>query len=166
MTISPNEFPSIAELIPHAGPMVLLDRVRSHTSEQTVCERTIRADDIFLNHAQRHVPVWIGIEYMAQCVAAHARLLMRDLDPAAAPQRGFLVGTRQIHFHTAGFPIGQCIQIGAKPVTGVLSFLAFNCEIRATASHELLVAGQIHLFVDRNTNLATLNNTKERISHE
>lgn len=170
MTVTPHsDFPPIPELIPHTGPMILLDRVLAHSPERTTCERTIRADDIFLSQPQNDVPVWIGIEYMAQCVAAHARLLIRGVPRGALPKRGFLVGARQIHFHTSGFRIGQRLQISAKPATGVLNFLSFDGEVRDAETDALLVAGQIHIFIDHDPNHAgppTFSNSKEQHKNE
>lgn len=156
-----SDFPPIASLIPHAGAMVLLDRVLSHSAEATLCERTIRAGDIFLRHPQQDIPVWIGIEYMAQCVAVHARLLMQKQDLAEAAPRGFLVGTRRTDFCTPSFRLGQRLQISAKPATGFANFLAFECEIHDSDTNARLAAGQIHIFIDHGTGKNAATTTKE-----
>ena len=68
MTI--QALPDIRRLVPHAGPMVLLDRLLA-VDEETLCaEVTIDADTLFCDG--REVGAWVGVEYMAQAIAAHA----------------------------------------------------------------------------------------------
>lgn len=156
-----NNFPSIKALIPHTGPMVLLDRVLLHSAEQTLCERTIRADDIFLRHPQQDIPVWIGIEYMAQCVAVHARLSAQSRDLGDSLPRGFLVGTRRTDFYTPSFPLGQCLEVSTKPAAGFANLLSFECELHDRDTHALLAAGQIHIFIDFSAEQNTIQTIKE-----
>ena len=80
----------IEELVPHTGPMCLLDRVIDAGDEHLVAEVTIRADDLFADGGA--VGAWVGIEYMAQAVAAWAGWRARV--QGGAPKIGLLLGTR------------------------------------------------------------------------
>ncbi len=60
--------PDIRSLVPHAGPMVLLDRVISVDEDSLLAEVRIRSDSLFCNIDG--VGAWVGIEYMAQAIGA------------------------------------------------------------------------------------------------
>ena len=63
-------FPPIAELVPHSGRMLLLDRVVAADADSLQAEVDITAASMFAG--EHGVGNWIGIEYMAQAVAAFA----------------------------------------------------------------------------------------------
>ncbi|KGS11011.1 3-hydroxylacyl-ACP dehydratase, partial [Pseudomonas coronafaciens] len=65
-----TEWP-LAELIPHAGDMILIDQVLDFDAEQIHTRLTVRADGLF-NQADGSLPAWLGVELMAQSVAAFA----------------------------------------------------------------------------------------------
>ena len=65
-------WPPIVELVPHRPPMLLLDRVLAYDGECVTCETVLRPDSPFAD--QGHVPAVVGIEYMAQTIAAGAGL--------------------------------------------------------------------------------------------
>ena len=75
-------YPPIVELVPHRPPMLLLDRVLSYDGECVVCETVLGPDSPFVE--QGHVPAVVGIEYMAQTIAAGAGLSARDKGSASA----------------------------------------------------------------------------------
>src|SRR2546426_3960121 len=85
------EPPEIRSLVPHSGPMVLLDRVVSVDEESLCAEVLIRADSMFC--AAGGVGAWVGLEYMAQAIAAYAGYGARL---RGAPVKiGFLLGSRR-----------------------------------------------------------------------
>ena len=69
------DFPDIRSLLPHSGTMVLLDRVVAADADSLCAEVAIRPDSLFCN--ADGVGAWVGIEYMAQAIAAHAGYLAR-----------------------------------------------------------------------------------------
>ena len=83
-------FPPIEALVPHKPPMLLLDRVLSYSTDYVSCEVEIRVDSPFVRDGV--VPAIVGLEYMAQCVAAFAGLSARH--KGEAPRIGFLLGSR------------------------------------------------------------------------
>jgi predicted hotdog family 3-hydroxylacyl-ACP dehydratase len=105
-----REHPStvaIAELLPHAPPMVLLDRVCSCDDESLSAEVEITAASEFC--VDGRVGVWVGIEYMAQAVAAWSgwQSRIRGLPVKV----GFLLGTRRYDCLVEQFPIGSRLQV-------------------------------------------------------
>lgn len=118
--------PPIAELVPHAAPMLLLDRVVEAGEDRMVCEVTIRADALFCDGEK--VGAWVGIEYMAQTIAAMAgwRAKLRGW-----PVRiGFLLGTRKYTSHAGDFKVGDCLRIEAvREVEAETGIGAVQCHI-------------------------------------
>ena len=65
-----DSLPPIADLMPHEGPMCLLDRLVEAQDERLVAEVLVPADGILSRDGA--VGAWVGVEYMAQAVAAWA----------------------------------------------------------------------------------------------
>jgi predicted hotdog family 3-hydroxylacyl-ACP dehydratase len=85
-------FAPIETLIPHRGTMLLLDAVVACSDESLTALASVHADAWYADE-QGAMPAWIGIELMAQAIAAHVGLLsMRDGKPA---RPGVLLGTRR-----------------------------------------------------------------------
>jgi predicted hotdog family 3-hydroxylacyl-ACP dehydratase len=139
------EFPALAELLPHAGAMVLLARVASHAGDATVCVAEI-GDDALFGNASGDVPAWMGLEYMAQCIAAHSGL--RGLAGGEPPRVGFLVGSRRMTFHVRLFRRGQMLTVQARQVWGgAKGMVAFDCNMADADTGELLAEGRLGCFI-------------------
>jgi len=95
------------ELVPHSGTMSLLTRVTAHGEAWLEAEVDIHAASVFVEDAG--VPAWVGIEYLAQAIAAYAGLQQRKQNKA--PKLGFLLGTRRYDVNTAWFATGQTLLI-------------------------------------------------------
>jgi predicted hotdog family 3-hydroxylacyl-ACP dehydratase len=100
---------SVAELVPHRGAMSWLDRIVSVDAERVVAEADIREASLFLRGGQ--LDVWIGIEYMAQAIAAWAGHRARR--EGRSVTLGFLVGTRRYDVHRQSFKLGERLRIEA-----------------------------------------------------
>lgn len=116
-----------AELLPHRPPMLLIDRLVESEPGRTVCEVDIGPDASFFVPG-RGVPAWIGIEYMAQAVAAMAGL---DAEAAAkAVPIGYLLGTRRFSTDVDWFPDGVTLRVEAEEAVFDDNGLgAYNCRI-------------------------------------
>jgi len=103
--------PPLESLVPHAGPMRLLDRLVSVDQDSLEAEVTIRRERLFCGSAG--VGAWVGIEYMAQAAAAfagyHAQRSAQPLGP------GFLLGTRSYASKRACFEPGSVLRIVVRP---------------------------------------------------
>ncbi|MDK2124913.1 hotdog family protein [Parachitinimonas caeni] len=97
----------IADIVPHAGKMSLLDRALEGDDASLLAEVTIRPDSLFFDGAG--VGAWVGIEYMAQAIAAWAGWQSRQ--QGEAPKVGFLLGTRRYECNRAHFLLGETLQI-------------------------------------------------------
>ncbi len=98
----------IAELLPHAGDMILLDGVERFDDDSVETVLHVRADGL-LNTADGSLPAWIGVEIMAQSVAAFAGCHARQ---AGQPvELGFLLGTRSYQCNVEAFPAGADLRV-------------------------------------------------------
>ena len=99
--------PDITVLVPHAKPMLLVDKLVRADQNSLCSEVTIGKYTLFCH--EDGVDAWIGIEYMAQTVAAHAGFLAhRKNEPVRI---GFLLGTRHYQCQVNIFPFGATLQI-------------------------------------------------------
>ncbi|WP_186001820.1 MULTISPECIES: hotdog family protein [Corallococcus] len=103
---TPIDLP-IADLVPHAGRMRLLDRVLEGDTDSIVAEVTVREDSLFFEGGA--VGGWVGIEYMAQAVAAWAGWHARQR--GETPRVGFLLGTRRYQCSRPVFKAGDCLRV-------------------------------------------------------
>ena len=88
----------------HREPMLFLDKLIDIGAEFATCEWCIDADFAFVAPGSG-VPSYVGIEFMAQCIAVHAgaRARVRGFVPPV----GFLLGTRYYECRTAYFEPGK-----------------------------------------------------------
>lgn len=124
-------FPPIGELLPHRGRAVLLSRVLAHDATSTTCAVAAGAGQLYRD-ADGRVPAYVGLEYMAQAVAAHGGLLDREAGREARP--GFFLGSRRLSFSVEHFGQDEELVVTAKHLRGTGSMLAFDCSIRAAAT--------------------------------
>jgi predicted hotdog family 3-hydroxylacyl-ACP dehydratase len=96
--------------IPHRDAMRLIDRVLRVDADIAVAEVDVPFDGLFVRDGV--VPSWIGIEYMAQAVAAWAGARQRT--QGGAPRAGLLLGTRRYEAHCDGFPCGALLRVEAR----------------------------------------------------
>lgn len=112
--------------IPHRGAMRLIDRVVEVGAEHAVAEVHVPADGLFVQAGG--VPSWIGLEYMAQAVAAWAGARARRA--GAAPRVGLLLGSRRYEAHCAAFPSGERLRVEARcALMGENGLGLFDCRI-------------------------------------
>ncbi|MDY7567653.1 hotdog family protein [Pseudomonas sp. RTC3] len=100
----------IAELVPHAGDMILIDQVLTFDEEQIHTRLKVRPGGLF-SRADGSLPAWVGIELMAQSIAAYAGCKARAQGHKV--QLGFLLGTRKFECNVEHFPAGSELTIHA-----------------------------------------------------
>lgn len=100
----------VAELLPHAGDMILLDAVESFDAESITAQLQVKSAGL-LNLPDGSLPAWAGIEIMAQTVAAFAGCQARLVGQPV--ELGFLLGTRSFQCNVEHFPAGSRLRIHA-----------------------------------------------------
>ena len=119
-------WPDIRSLIPHSGAMVLLDRVIAVNEESLCAEVRIRSDSLFCS--ANGVGAWVGLEYMAQTIAAFAgyRAYLRGEDV----KPGFLLGARRYECTLPRFSLGSLLEVHVRRVFESENGLgSFQCHI-------------------------------------
>jgi predicted hotdog family 3-hydroxylacyl-ACP dehydratase len=122
-------FPPIEELLPHRGAMRLLDAVFSGDEGSIVAEARVPRAAWYLDE-RGGMPAWIGIELMAQAIAAHAALQGRlNGEP---PKRGVLLGCRSYRASMPRAAAGALLKVSAKMTSRDDSgFGAYDCNIES-----------------------------------
>lgn len=116
-----------SEFMLHRKPMLLLDKLVEIGPQHAVCEWLVRPDDAFVSDGLG-VPAYIGIEYMAQCVAVHAGACERV--HGFPPPMGMLLGARDFKISEAYLKVGQVYQTRCEEVIrGADGVAAFMCNI-------------------------------------
>lgn len=149
-----QDYPAIEALIPHRGTMLLLDRVLEFAGETAVAEYTPGAGgDAWYADETGAMPAWMGIELMAQTVAAHVALSKRQ--QGLPPKMGALLGTRRYESSVASFAAGDALRIRVRLLLRDASGLgAYDCAIEragvtlATATLKVFEAEDFESFVE------------------
>jgi len=151
----------LERILCHRPPMILLDEVIESGPDKLSARVEIREGIPFYNHPQG-VPAWVGIEYMAQAIAAYAGL--RALDAGEPVPLGLLVGCRAYASKKASFAADDCIEVHIKELASEeYGFGSFDCSLNdgdeiATARLTVLGGGRTLLKMnreDRDTILVT-----------
>ena len=106
--------------------MCLLDTLVEYDDNSLVAQVKITHDSCFIT--EHGVPSWIGIEYMAQAIAAYGGII--DRNKGRDVTIGFLVGTRKYTCNQAYFPIGSHITVHiTKELESDNGLNTFSCRI-------------------------------------
>jgi predicted hotdog family 3-hydroxylacyl-ACP dehydratase len=117
----------IETLLPQSKAMVLLDRVVEVDNDHIVAELTVRDDGLF-SLADQTVPSWVGLEYMAQTVAAFSGYHRKQRGEKIG--LGFLLGTRYYQCSVDRFTCGTRLQIRAEKIIEAANDLSvFDCTL-------------------------------------
>jgi predicted hotdog family 3-hydroxylacyl-ACP dehydratase len=134
-----NSLPTPAQLLPHAEPMVLIDSVEHWDQQKITCRASShRSVDNPLRCSAR-LSIYAGLEYAAQAMAAHAKLLANS---DKAPRRGFIATASKIVAHEDRLDgIAADLDIEARQTTtnGDSSLYEFTI----TGAGQLLLEGQL-----------------------
>ena len=119
--------PDIHGLVPHSGAMLLLERLLHVDAESACAEVRITAESMFAT--EDGVGSWVGIEYMAQTIAAFAGYQAQQAGRAV--KIGFLLGARRYEAMCGHFAPGSVLRIEAiRALQGENGLGAFECTIR------------------------------------
>jgi predicted hotdog family 3-hydroxylacyl-ACP dehydratase len=115
----------IAALIPHTGCMVLLERIIDYDEQGLTAELMVRGDRLFGDG--KTVPAWVGIEYMAQAIAAYGGVMAMQAEERI--RLGFLLGSRRYTSNVAAFKVGSRLTIRVNKIIQDDNLRVFDCKI-------------------------------------
>ena len=134
----------ILELLYHRPPMIFLDEIIESGPENLVAGVHIRPGIPFFDE-DRGVPAWVGLEYMAQAVAAFAGIRARASSKPVV--LGMLIGCRKYSSKVASFPPGTRIQVEVRELASAENGLgSFDCTLSAS---DLVAEGRIAVYGGR-----------------
>ena len=123
----------LAELLPHAGDMILIDAIERFDDEQIFTRLTVKPDGLF-NLPDGSLPAWVGVELMAQSVAAFAGCHARQ--KGNPPELGFLLGTRKFECNVEAFAPGSVLTIhGLRSLEDDNGMGVFECHLTGPGIH-------------------------------
>ncbi len=131
----------IEQHIPHRGPARLIDRLVTADADGVVVDAEVPAEGRFVRDGA--MPSWVGIELMAQAVAAWSG--HRAVAAGRPVQVGYLLGTRRYESFCDGFAAGSTLRVTARR-----DFIAdsgvgmFSCRIHG--GERLLAEAQISVY--------------------
>lgn len=107
MNLKPCLHP-IERLLPHAAPMILIDKVVGWSETALVAAVTVRADSMFFQ-AGKGMPAHLAIEWMAQSCGALTGI--QAVETGEPVRIGFLLGTRNFTAVVPWFALGSTLQV-------------------------------------------------------
>lgn len=121
------------DLVPHSGEMSLLDEVTAVSDESLTARLRVRDDGIFSRDGR--VPAYVGIEYMAQAVAAFSGYHARQ---QGEPVRlGFLLGTRKFTSNIDSYRVGDELTIEVERLLQAANGMAtFECRVSGSGAEQ------------------------------
>jgi predicted hotdog family 3-hydroxylacyl-ACP dehydratase len=105
--------------------MVLLDRVLSVDEERLCAEVAIRPDSLF--SVDGGVGAWVGLEYMAQAIAAYGGYGSRSRGEPV--KIGFLLGARRYECARPRFAVGSVLTVSVRILHSHNGLASFECCI-------------------------------------
>lgn len=126
--------------------MALIDAMIEADLTRNICIVTITEKSLFLE--AKGVPAFVGIEYMAQAVAAHGGYLaLRNNQPIRV---GFLLGTPKLISHVTHFPLSMRLQIKVAQDWGEQELMRFHCAIYDRQNGQMLQETGLNVFHPKN----------------
>lgn len=120
---------SLDELIKHQPPMRLIDELCWAESGKGHCRLMVRRDNLFYSELYKGLPAHVGIELMAQSIAAVAG--HQSKTAGGEIKLGFLLGSRKYQCDIDCFKLGEQYDVFVEELHVESSGLSvFACEIR------------------------------------
>jgi predicted hotdog family 3-hydroxylacyl-ACP dehydratase len=117
-------FPAFQELVPHEGPMVLLDEMVEWEPGSATCLLEIRAGSAFERDGS--IDTVVSIEWMAQAVAAC--LGYEAFQGGDGVRVGMIIGCRRFELDQAQVLVGDRLRISVERIRGNEMLSHFHCE--------------------------------------
>ena len=133
----------IERVVPHRGTMRLVDRLVAWDEDSVAVELRVPHEGPF-SHAEG-VPAWVGVEYMAQAVAAWAG--WQAVQAQQPVKLGFLLGTRKYQAHCSHFAPGMVLEVQVRSeLIGENGLGMFECQIRQQDNEQVLAQARISVY--------------------
>lgn len=122
-----SDYPPIADLVPHAPPMLALDALTAWEPGAAECVATIRPDSPLVRDGR--VGGVVAMEYMAQAVAAC--LGYEALQDGDGVRVGMIIACRSMDLHRDSLPVGTELVLKVQRVRGNETLSHFDSTMHA-----------------------------------
>ena len=123
--------------------MSLISNLVKYDEKSAQCNVVINQDSLFFSADLAGVPSYVGIEYMAQSIAAFSGA--NGLDVGEPVKIGFLLGSRKYQSYTECFALGETYIIDVVEFYKDESGLSvFECQIKH--GDELIAEAKVNVF--------------------
>jgi len=133
-------YPPIRELIPHQGPMVLLDEMVDWEPGRARCRIQIRPSMRFVSDGV--VDTIVSLEYMGQAVAASCGYAAfrggNDI------RVGMIIGCRRMDIEVPKLEVGDELTVDVREVRAQEEISVYECEVRR--GPESVASAQLTLY--------------------
>lgn len=127
MTLAAIYHQPMANLIPHKRSMIWLDRIVDCHAESLTAIAKVDANNPLCLDGET-LPAWVGIEWMAQAVAAFAGI--HRLNEGKPILLGFLVGTRSYRSFCSAYTLQDLAVVNLTRSYMEGDLAAFHCTVR------------------------------------
>jgi predicted hotdog family 3-hydroxylacyl-ACP dehydratase len=133
----------LESVMPHKRNMVLITRVVEYSiaDKYLIAQVDITEKSMFFKNGQ--VPVWVGIEYMAQSIAALSGIYQKTQNSDKI-NIGFIIGARNYKCFVGGFNLGKTLTVKVQELFLDAEIGSFSCEI--FDGDKLLAATELNVF--------------------
>lgn len=143
---------TIEQLLPHAAPMILIDRMVEVGEKSIHCQVNIDQHLLFFEEHNHSVPAYVGIEFMAQTIAAWSGF--HALQKKQPSPIGFLLGCRRYHTNVSHFNQGQQLDIYATQILEDHNMAVFLAEIKH--QQKIMATSQLNVYVPKSQQLQSM----------
>ncbi len=134
---------TIEEVVPHARPMILLDRLIDCFPERLHAFLKIDPSVPFFR-PDNGVPAHIAIEYMVQACAAYVGVEAKNA--GRLPKVGLLLGTRNFVAHQKWFCDGTELDVIADNVYRENDMGVFDCRVANVTNDDMLASARLTVY--------------------
>lgn len=133
----------VAQLLPHAAPMLLLDEAIAYDEDTIQTGVTVRQESIFFR-AGRGIPAHVALEWMAQTCGAYIGVVA--IQQQRPVRIGYLLGTRDFQCSRAWFGPGERLRLHARLLFRDDEMGVFDCRVTEAATDLDLAHAQLTVY--------------------
>jgi predicted hotdog family 3-hydroxylacyl-ACP dehydratase len=153
MTSLSETFPPVGDLVPHGGPMLLIDHLIAADDLSLRSSVTITTQSRFFTPGLG-VPAYVGIEYIAQSISAYSGWRTKrnaaNGEGSTAPKIGYLLGTRKMTLDCDYFPENAVLEIVVTNIFEDGEMGVFDGEIRL--GDQIVVTARVNVYQPNDMN--------------
>lgn len=134
----------LEKILPHKGDAILIDGVLDYNlaDGELTSYVNITENSRFFNKEVNLVPIWVGMEYMAQSIGALSGIYAQTENKPV--ELGFVIGTRDYECFASGFQNEDYLEVKIKQLFFDSNLGSFDCVILKNKRE--LVKAQLNVF--------------------